>query len=278
MHVSAAEGVRAAQPAPRLTVILPHFNCPDFLGLAVGSVLQQQFQDLELIVVDDCSPDDRWMGALEPFAGDRRMTVLRTSDNVGHLRIKNAVLPFVRTPYVGFQDADDISLPGRFQHQVAMLDAGRADLVGCGIEHIDAAGVCVGRRRMVRNGNLWMRLGRSTVAHHPATVMRREVLDRLGGFDGTARLGADTDFHLRAAFLFRLRNVPRFLYQYRIWPESLTQAPATGFGSPAREAYVETMRQRERARRQARTTEELLPLLVAPPNDVEFALHPVPLA
>ncbi|MEU3183998.1 glycosyltransferase family 2 protein [Streptomyces sp. NPDC006923] len=258
-----------------LTVILPHYDCADYLGLAVESVLRQDFRDLVLVVVDDCSPDDAWTRTLRPFADDTRLVALRTSRNVGHLRIKNAVLERVRGPYVGFQDADDISLPGRFTHQVRMLASGRADLVGCGYEYIDDAGRVTGHRRMPRHGNLWMRLGRTTVAHHPATVIRRDMMDRLRGFDGTVRLGADTDFHLRAARLYRLRNTRRLLYQYRIWPKSLTQAPDTGFGSEARRAYTEAMTAQEHARRQARSREELLPLLAAPPNDIEFELRPV---
>ncbi|WP_336320207.1 glycosyltransferase family 2 protein [Streptomyces lavendofoliae] len=266
-----AENTRATA----LTVILPHYDCAAYLGAAAGSVLGQDFRDLTLVVVDDRSPGDDWRAALRPFADDPRLVVLRTTSNVGHLRIKNAVLEGVRGPYIGFQDADDVSLPGRFRRQVALLDRGRADLVGCGYECIDASGRVTGRRRMPRYGNLWMRLGRSTVALHPSTVVRREALQRLGGFDGTARLGADTDFHLRAARLYRLRNVSRVLYRYRVWPRSLTQAPETGFGSEARRAYTESLRRREEARRRAGSRAELLPLLIAPPNDVDFGLEPV---
>lgn len=269
---------RPAAAETALTVILPHHNCAAYLGDAVASVLRQDFPDLTLIVVDDSSPTEDWREALRPFAQDQRLRVYQTSRNVGHLRVKNALLPLVTSPYIGFQDADDISLPGRFRHQVTALAAGRADLVGCHIEHIDAAGRPIGRRRMPRNGNLLLRLGRSTVVHHPASVARRELLCRLGGFDGTATLGADTDLHLRAARLFRLRNVARFLYRYRIWPGSLTQAPQTGFDSPARLAYTEVIRERERRRRQARSRAQLLPLLVAPANDVAFELRQVNLA
>lgn len=263
--------------ATALTVILPHYDCAAYLRPAVASVLGQDFRDLSLVVVDDCSPGDAWTGALLPFAADPRLLVLRTSRNVGHLRIKNAVLRRVRSPWVGFQDADDISLPGRFRQQVAMLAAGRAELVGCGYQYIDGAGRVTGHRRMPRNGNLWMRLGRSTVAHHPATVVSREALERLGGFDGTARLGADTDFHLRLSYLYRLRNTRRLLYQYRVWPGSLTQAAETGFGSSVRRAYTAAMTAQEQARRRAGSWKELLPLLLAPSNDVDFELRPVPL-
>ncbi|MEV0301449.1 glycosyltransferase family 2 protein [Streptomyces prasinus] len=255
-----------------VTVILPHYDCAAYLGAAVGSVLSQDRPDLRLVVVDDCSPDEKWVPELHPYAGDPRLTVLRTSWNVGHLRIKNKVLESVDTPYVAFQDTDDLSLPGRLRHQLALLEKDAADLVGCAYSYIDEAGRTTGQRRMPRNGNLWMRLGRTTVLLHPSSVVRRSVLETLGGFDGTVRLGADTDFHLRAARLYRLRSVRKVLYRYRIWPKSLTQAPDTGFGSAERRAYTEAMTAQEERRRRARTREELLPLLVAPPNDIDFAL------
>ncbi|EDY52411.1 glycosyltransferase family 2 protein [Streptomyces clavuligerus] len=258
-----------------VSVVLPHYDCARYVGDAVGSVLAQDRPDLRLYVVDDRSPDESWTTALRPYADDPRLTVLRTSRNVGHLRIKNQLLERITTPYVAFQDADDISLPDRLRRQLAVLERNRADLVGCAYEYIDAEGRATGRRRMPRHGNLWLRLGRTTVVLHPSTVVRRQALVRLGGFDGTVRFGADTDFHLRLARLYRLRSVRRTLYRYRIWPDSLTQAPDTGFGSPRRRAYTEAMHAQERRRRAARTREELLPLLIAPANDVDFELEPV---
>jgi glycosyltransferase involved in cell wall biosynthesis len=258
-----------------LTVVLPHYRCAGYLPAAVESVLSQTMRDLRLIVVDDCSPGDDWLAGLARFRADPRLTVLRASRNVGHLRLKNAVLPRVTSPYVGFQDADDLSEPDRFSVQVDLLERDRADLVGCGYVTIDAEGRKVGQRLMPRNGNLWMRLGRSTVALHPTTVVRRSVFTRLGGFDGTALFGADTDFHLRLARLYRIRNTRRTLYRYRVWPQSLTAAPETGFGSPARQAYVARMVALEQERKRARGRAELLRLLVAPANDVTFELEPV---
>jgi glycosyltransferase involved in cell wall biosynthesis len=258
-----------------LTVILPHFRCATYLPEAVASVLGQTYRDLRLVVVDDHSPDEDWIAALDPWQDDPRLTVLRASRNVGHLRLKNAVLETVSTPYVAFQDADDVSEPNRFARQVAVLERGRADLVGCGYTVIDADGAAHGVHHMPRNGNLAHRLGRKTVALHPTTVVRREVLTRLHGFDGTSAFGADTDFQLRVAWLYRIRNLRTPLYRYRTWPASLTAAPETGFGSPARAEYTRRMVDLELRRRQARSRAERMPLLLAPPNDIRFDLHEV---
>jgi glycosyltransferase involved in cell wall biosynthesis len=269
-------GERGASAAtPPLTVILPHYDCAEYLAEAVASVLAQDFRDLALVVVDDRSPNDDWLSALRPFRDDLRLRVFATSCNVGWPRLKNKVLETVDSPYVGFQDADDVSLPERFRRQVRLLERDRAEIVGTAFEVVDAAGTVVRRRRMVRNGNLWRRVGKSFVTFHPTTVTRTEVLRRLGGFDGTTRIAADTDFHLRAAHLFRIRNLRAVLYRARARPDSLTGSPETGFGSAVRTAYADAMWRREQCRRKARDPAELSRLLAARANDVEFSLREV---
>ncbi|MFD0385557.1 glycosyltransferase family 2 protein [Streptomyces stramineus] len=49
-----------------VTVVLPHYDCANYLGAAAASVLAQDRTDLRLIVVDDCSPDETWTAALRP--------------------------------------------------------------------------------------------------------------------------------------------------------------------------------------------------------------------
>jgi glycosyltransferase involved in cell wall biosynthesis len=267
---------RLRHPSPtRLTVILAHHQAERYLPAAVASVLNQELSRLRLVVVDDRSAGTGFLAALRPFAGDGRLEVYRTTRNVGHYRIKNRVMQDVDTPYVGLQDADDESHPERFARQTALLDRGSADVVGCGFVYVDEDGRELRRRRMPRNANLWLRLGRRFVLHHPTTALRRDVLEALRGFDGTARVAADSDFILRARHLYRLRNVPRVLYRYRVRPGSLMTAADTAPGSALREDYARRMRAREESRRRAPTRAALLPLLAAPPNDVDFELEPV---
>lgn len=262
-------------PAPLLTVVLAHHDADRYLGAAVASVLGQDFRDLRLVVVDDRSPGEGWREVLRPFAADPRLEVFRASANVGHYRIKNRVMRRTTSPYIALQDADDESHPARFARQVELLERGKADVVGCGFQYVDDAGRPLRTRRMPRHVNLWMRLGRSFAILHPTTVMRRDLLERLNGFDGTARVAADTDFFLRAAHVARMRNVPEVLYTYRVRPGSLMTGADTGVGSPVRNAYAAAMRARERERRRAPTREALLASLRAPDNDVEFEMEPV---
>jgi hypothetical protein len=133
---------------------------------------------------------------------------------------------------------------------------------------ISEDGTLVSLKRMPRNVNLWLRLGKSFSLLHPTSLIRRSALTKLGGFDGTTRIAADTDFLLRAAPLLKIVNAPGFLYHYRIRQDSLTGDAATGHGSAPRRNYLDAMRQHVK---QGRRNQSFL----APPNDTEFRLSPV---
>lgn len=256
---------------PLITVILPHFGCERYLFDAVSSILHQDVDELELKVIDDASPNDDWLHAIERLRGDPRLALYRTTHNVGPYRIKNRLVRATASPYIAFQDADDISHPARFRQQLHLMKQTNAQIVGCGFKYIAEDGRLVAKQRMARHVNLWMRFGRSFVALHPTTIVRSEVFETLGGFDGTTHFGADTDFFLRAAHLYRIRNVRAYLYDYRIRSNSLSTAQETGLHSQDRAHYVELMQERERQRRSLRG-EALRLSLLAPPNDIDFDL------
>jgi glycosyltransferase involved in cell wall biosynthesis len=273
---SKIDTMNVSQPTARISVIIPHFDCGDLLGHAVKSILDQSFEDLEVLVVDDASPTDRWRTALSKFRFDRRLRVFRTNRNVGHYRIKNSLLPMIRSPFIALQDADDGSHRDRLSKQLEYLRRTGADMVGCGFNRVQTDEPSCVPVKMVRNANLWIKLGKKFVLLHPTTLMRRDLACRLGGFDGTARVAADSDFILRAAHIGRIRNVPEVLYDYRIRSESLMGAAETGPGSQLRQGYAIEMWRREKARRRLRG-KDLLDDLRPPLNDIDFDLLPVEL-
>ncbi len=269
---SAAAGAAAGA---RVGVVLTHYECERFLSDAVRSVLAQTYRDLALYVVDDASSTDAWIGALEEFAGDRRLVLLRARQNVGHYRLKNALIGCLPHPYIAFQDADDVSRDDRIRRSLRLMAILRAGIVGCSFRYVDENGQALSNKRMPPIANGAMRAGKSFVCLHPSTLVKREVLERLGGFDGTARIAADTDFFLRARYVCRIANTFRVLYDKRVRPQSLTMSPDTGFGSDVRNQYARDARLRERLRRDASTTEERDRLLIAPANDIKAEIFSV---
>lgn len=268
-----APAARTRTSAPEVTVVLPHYGCERYLRDAVESILRQEV-DLDLWIVDDCSPDRRWLDAIEDLAADQRVALFQTTRNVGHYRIKNSLLPMLRSRFIAFQDADDVSHPGRLRAQLAELRRTGAAMIGTGFVYLSETGEALAIKRMVKHCNAWLRLGKSFVLLHPTSLVRREVFDAIGGFDGTARVAADDDFLLRASRVFPIRNVPAPLYSYRTRADSLTGSVDTGHRSTLRQRYRDALLARHVSRRHLHGR-ELLDSLRPPPNDVPFELRPV---
>ncbi|MEV0179693.1 bifunctional glycosyltransferase family 2 protein/CDP-glycerol:glycerophosphate glycerophosphotransferase [Streptomyces sp. NPDC050625] len=107
---------------PRFSVIVPCFKVQGFLRECLDSVLEQSFHNIELIAVDDCSPDG--CGAIldEYAARDPRVKVLHLPENVGLGRARNAGLPHATGEYLLFLDSDDTLTPGALRAMADRLE------------------------------------------------------------------------------------------------------------------------------------------------------------
>ncbi|WP_328669414.1 bifunctional glycosyltransferase/CDP-glycerol:glycerophosphate glycerophosphotransferase [Streptomyces sp. NBC_00328] len=107
---------------PRFSVIVPVFKVQGFLRECLDSVLEQSYPDLEVIAVDDCSPDG--CGAiLDEYAErDPRVRVLHLPENVGLGRARNAGMPLAGGDYLLFLDSDDTLTPGALRAVADRLD------------------------------------------------------------------------------------------------------------------------------------------------------------
>ncbi|UUU33487.1 bifunctional glycosyltransferase family 2 protein/CDP-glycerol:glycerophosphate glycerophosphotransferase [Streptomyces sp. CA-210063] len=115
---------------PRFTVIVPVFKVRGFLRECLDSVLEQSYRDLEVIAVDDCSPDGSGE-ILDAYAArDPRVRVLRLPANVGLGRARNAGLPYATGDFLLFLDSDDTLIPGALRALADRLDeAGDPDVL-----------------------------------------------------------------------------------------------------------------------------------------------------
>lgn len=97
---------------PRFSVIVPVHNVRGFLRECLDSVLRQSYTDLEVIAVDDCSPDGSGE-ILDAYAAlDPRVRVLHLPENVGLGRARNAGMPHATGDFLLFLDSDDTLTPG----------------------------------------------------------------------------------------------------------------------------------------------------------------------
>lgn len=211
---------------PRISVIIPAYRAQDTIGDAIGSVLRQGREDVEVIVVDDASPDGTVQAARAAAgADDGEVRVLPQASNAGVAAARNAGVRAARGDVVVFLDADDVQLPG-------LLDRVDRELTG------DVDALVVGHRVRstgpVRNGApraLGRHSGeaaalltmRDAITPFPwDKAFRRELLGEVPFPEGIQRF---EDLVSVIVFLSRARQVVAIddpLIEYRVSAGSLT--------------------------------------------------------
>ncbi|MBL8211074.1 MAG: glycosyltransferase family 2 protein [Bryobacterales bacterium] len=260
--------------AAPVTAIITNYRCEPWLARAIDSVLAQTYPPARLIVVDDAG-DAAAFDAIRQRYSAQSIHWMRSSRNAGQFRIYNLLLPAIETEFVAFQDADDFSLPLRLATQLAQARRCNLDITGTHVQTETLDGQLVDLLQTPEDVNRTLRWRcRGRVIFGATTLCRTDFLRRLGGFDGAARFGADTELIYRAVFLGAVGNVPQPLYHACLRPGSLMRSPETGMGSPARTAYRRRIRSQFYRRRCLSLIGRLHPQDLRPrPNDMDFTLE-----
>lgn len=102
---------------PKVSVLMPNYNCEKYLPEGIESILNQSFRDFEFIIVDDGSSDRSWEIIQEYAAQDERIIAVKNEENLGISGNRNKLLSLAKGKYIVWQDSDDISLPYRIEKQ-----------------------------------------------------------------------------------------------------------------------------------------------------------------
>lgn len=200
---------------PQISVIMPCYNSAATILDAIASVRAQTFAAWELIIIDDGSRDDS--AAVARSVADPRIHVL-AQENRGSAAARNTGLAAARGAYICFLDSDDAWDPGFLDtmHR-ALADRDDAVLAYCGWQNTGITGGrgkpfippdydSLDRAEVLLGGCRWP-------IH--AALVRREAIDRAGGFDGSLQASVDYDLWLRVAPQGRLVLVPKVLAYYQ---------------------------------------------------------------
>ncbi|MDO9504988.1 glycosyltransferase family A protein [Hydrogenophaga sp.] len=224
---------------PKVSVVIPVRNGKDYLQQALDSVLQQSFNDLELLLINDGSTDDDYdRYALE----DARVRVIHLA-GTGVAAARNVGTGQARGELIAFLDADDVWFPGKLAAQVRYMDshpevgvvfgsflrwesgpdgafAPAASLMtDCsGLEQPEAA----------RSGWLYTRLLMGLLVGMNTAMVRRSVIDAIGGFNVSMQQGEDYDFWLKASRIAEMHALDGTVALYRIHKASAMHRLAPG--------------------------------------------------
>lgn len=203
---------------PRVSVVIPTYDRPGLVQRAVDSVLAQTFEDLECIVVDDCSPSEASASAIEAY-DDPRLTVHKLEENRGPSGARNAGIERAEGEYIAFLDDDDRWLPAKLERQVELLDSAddRIGLVYCWMDYCTPDGTVVQEYRPELRGDVFSQtLDGQPIGACSTLLVRSSVVRAVGGFDESLPRGNDGDFIRRVCRHWEVDYVPEALVDYYV--------------------------------------------------------------
>ena len=204
---------------PFISVVMPVYNAAPFLDDSISSILEQTFNDFEFVIFDDASTDNSLARLREWAARDERIRVYESEKQLGLSGSSNAVVAHARATIVARMDADDIAHPERLERQWEVIQNGPdVAVVGTLCNGIDARG------REVRPRDRWRLVRRSKYIPFPhgSAMFRRDMFDRVGGYDETAVGAEDQELFTRMATQGRIVTLPDVLYSYRYHANNAT--------------------------------------------------------
>lgn len=202
---------------PRISVILPVYNGERFLAEAIESCLNQNYQNFELIIVNDCSIDNSLKIAIDYAQKDNRIKIisnntnrnLPTSLNIGH--------NYASGEFLTWTSDDNILKENMLESLMDHIIQTDSDLVFSNYDVIEADGTY---RRTHNFGPVSSLPFGSCIG--ASFLYKRNVFTELGGYDERLHTVEDYDFWLRAALKYRLNHLKKSLYKYRIHNANLT--------------------------------------------------------
>jgi glycosyltransferase involved in cell wall biosynthesis len=188
-------GGRQSDAAPRVSVVIPTYNCAPWLRESLDSVLAQTVGDLEVVVVDDGSTDET-STILESYSP--RVEVVR-GDHGGLSAARNLGLTRARGEWIAFHDADDVALPDRLEFQLDFLHRHpECDAAFCNGERMESP--TPAEARLVSSEHVRRCAGRFLTAadlfrgypvYFQGALVPRAAFERVGPFDVTLPIQPD---------------------------------------------------------------------------------------
>ncbi len=210
---------------PKVSVVIPTYNCAQYICQAVDSVWAQTYHDFELVVVDDGSTDNT-RELLMQYGKHLRYIY---QENRGMTAARNTGIRNSSGEYIGFLDSDDIWLPNKLDRQVKLLDeAPEVGLVYCWHYYIDVEGNrctfwnnTIGRS-FESGSHLFEKLIENNVISGGAStpVIRRKCLEKSGMFDESIPYSGDWELWLRISMDYVIAVIPEPLACYRVLDEN----------------------------------------------------------
>jgi len=206
---------------PLVSVIIPTYKRPELVGRAVQSVLDQTYENIEIIVVnDDPEIDLSHIGEL----GDNIKLIIH-EENKGACEARNTGISAAKGEYIGLLDDDDKYKPEKTEKQILQFRELENDygMVYSGVEEVENGAVVntkirSGRRFLSRKreGQVYRELLRGNMIPAPTVLVKKECFDDVGMFDPQFDSSQDLDMWLRISQEYKIGKLDEPLARYHL--------------------------------------------------------------
>ena len=214
------------KPAPAVSVIIANYNCGNYLPMCLESLVQQSFQDFEVIVIDDGSTDHSLDVCNEYVEKDHRFHTipLKHSHNVSQVR--NVGIAEAKGKYIAILDADDVALPCRLEKQVNFLKAQpEIVLLGGFYGIIDLNGNIIRKKKLLplHDPEIRWRLTFGNCLIHSTVMYKKEAAVKCGGYNTELKYAEDMDLYSQLMCHGKVSVIPSVLSYWRSHDTSLSK-------------------------------------------------------
>ncbi|MBK5720417.1 glycosyltransferase [Dysgonomonas sp. Marseille-P4677] len=220
----------------KVSVLMPVYNAEAYLAQAIDSIISQTFTEWELILVNDGSTDKSEEIILS--YSDSRIRYSKNSENKGIIYTRNLMIEMSLGEYIAFLDSDDISLPTRLEQQITFLD-NNPDYALCGTWSImsDKDGRKIRKINMPSsNEDIKCSLLFINTFVQSSIMIRKEILIQ-HSYNKNFPVAEDYELWCRLSRLYKLKNLPIHLTQYRWHGDNISQSKKTLMDNLVKDIY-----------------------------------------
>lgn len=207
---------------PKVTVLMSVYNSEQYLREAIDSILGQTYTDFEFLIINDGSKD-KSLDIIKSYDDPRIRLISRA--NKGLTASLNEGIEKAKGEYIARQDSDDVSVLDRLEKEVAYLDAHPSvGLVGSNYTIMDSSGKeLVTTNVFTRPHDLKLAQVTCNQYGHGSVMMRKAILDKVGGYDKRVGYVEDYDLWTRISRVADIANFEEPLFLYRRNDEGITR-------------------------------------------------------
>ncbi|MHC1716407.1 MAG: glycosyltransferase family 2 protein [Candidatus Dojkabacteria bacterium] len=204
--------------APQISIVMPVYNVEEYIKEAIESILNQTFNNWELIIIDDGSTD-RTKKILKPYVkSDLRIRYIRKEKNVGITKNLNYAISLAKADLIARMDGDDISSVTRLDIQYEyMKENPKCVLAGTWAEMIDEKGVVLQQIKYpIQDWYLRAKMLLGDYFIHGSVIFRKEIILNSGGYPLEYKFCEDYALWSKVMKYGKIANIPRILYKWRL--------------------------------------------------------------